>query len=54
MLKDFYSNGNSAALSKDPTELELPAKWIVSCESTAEEPVSFEWYYRMISSTDSK
>lgn len=26
MLKDFYSNGNSAALSKDPTELELPAK----------------------------
>ena len=26
MLKDFYSNGNSAALYNDPTELELPAK----------------------------
>ena len=41
LLKRFHLNGNIAGFQPQTQELELPTKYIVTCESTAEE-VSFE------------
>ena len=53
LLKRFHSNDHSAGFRPQIQKLELHAKQIVSCESTAEE-VSFERSHRRISTTDSK
>ena len=42
LLKRFHLNGNATGFHPQTQTLELHTKYILPCESTAEE-VSFEW-----------
>ena len=42
LLKGFHLNGNTIGFDPQTQKLELHTKYVVPCESTAEE-VSFEW-----------
>ena len=53
LLKRFYLNGSTIGFHPQTQKLELHTKYIVPCESTAEE-ASFEWSHHRISSPDSK
>ena len=53
LLKRFHLNGHTVRFGPQTQKLEKHTKYIVPCESTAEE-VSFEWSHREIWSTDSK
>ena len=53
LLKRFHLNGNNIGFHPQTQKLEIHTKYIVPCESTAEE-VSFEWKQHRIPSTDSK